>query len=200
MTALAMAITIAGTACSSDEGDDLPPPASPGSAQDTPAPAESLDPRDAEAWDEIQARFDGFMETWIKWAADGRPGGFVDPATAELHEYAEAFLLDEVVAELTQEARDGNLRMGQPEWRDSQLLTLDWDRTVQELSVPEAVFEVCVDDSDWLVVDAETDEPVSAEPRGPHVWTMTARWAEEPEFGPDGWALFQREIDRSRLC
>lgn len=200
LAALTLVIT-AGAACSSDDGDDLPPPpASPADGQASPSPAETLDPRDAEAWDEIQARFDGFMETWIKWAAEGIPGGLQDPAIAELNEYAEAFLRDDAAAELTQELRNGQRRTGRPEWRDTQLLELDWDRTVQELVVPEAVFEVCVDDSDWLVVDAETGEPVPAELSGPHVWTITAWWVEEREFGPDGWALSQREVDGSRSC
>jgi hypothetical protein len=185
-------------ACGND-GDDLPPPPPPtaNGAATTSPPAPTLDARDAEAWEEIRAKFDGFMETWIKWAAEGRPGGFVDPATAELNEHAQLFLLDEAVAQLTEEARDGQLRMGRLEWRDAQLVSMDWDREVQDRVVPEAIFEVCVDDSEWVVVDAETGEPVGVEPSGPQLWTITAWWAEEREFGTDGWAPSQREVGGS---
>jgi hypothetical protein len=199
--AIGLIAVLVGTGACGDGGDDLP--AAPDTPADTPAtspPTATLDARDAGAWQEIQARFDAFMETWIKWSAEGSPGGFVDPATAELHEYADIFLWDEVVAQLDREASDGQLRTGRPEWRDSRLIEIDWDHEIQDRLVPEAIFEVCVDDSNWTLVDAETGEPVAGDRGGPHLWWVTASWVEDQESGPDGWGLTQREVDRSRSC
>jgi hypothetical protein len=198
---IGLCVVVAGvTAC--DQGDDLPPPPpdAPVDSPSPPAPTQSLDARDAEAWQEIQARFDSFMETWIKWSAEGAPGGFVDPATAELHEYADVFLWDEAVAQLGQEADNGQVRTGRPEWRDANLIGIDWEREIQDLVVPEAVFQICVDDSEWVVVDTDSGEPTPAEPGGPQMWRLTAWWIEDREFGPDGWAMVQREVDRSQPC
>lgn len=198
MAGLVAVLVIGAAGCG--DNDDLPPPVSPAASEGGAAspPSPPLDARDAEAWKEIQAKFDGFMETWIKWAAQGSPGGFEDPATAELHDYAAAFLWDEAVAELAQQAQHGQRRTGRPDWRDAHLLVLDWDRTVNGRKVPEARFDVCVDDREWIVVEAGTGEPVSAKPGGPSVWTVTARWSEDPEFGPQGWALIRREIDEAQ--
>jgi hypothetical protein len=198
VTAGLIAVFVVGAAaCGND--DDLPPPGSPplNDGGPTSPPAPTLDARDAEAWQEIQTKFDGFMETWIKWAAEGRPGGFEDPVTAEFNEYSEFMLRDEAVAQIDHETNEGQVRTGRPEWRDARLIGIDWDRTVQELIVPEAVFEVCVDDSGWTVVDAESSEPAGIEPSGPEQWTITAWWVEEREFGTDGWALSQREFGGS---
>jgi hypothetical protein len=194
-----LALPLSSTACAGD-GDDLPPPPSAPAEQLSASTAPTLDERTAEAWEEIQGKFDGFMETWIKWAAQGRPGGFVDPATAELNEYAEFRIRDEAVAALTRESRDGLVREGRPRWYGERLLSVDWDREVQDHAVPEAIFEVCVDDREWTLVDEETREPVQADVVGSHLWTVTAWWFEDREVGPDGWALSQREVDRSEAC
>lgn len=194
----AIALLLGVVACQDD--GELPPPASPPASIPPSSPTPTLDERTAEAWEEIQAKFDGFMEAWIKWAAEGWPGGFVDPASMELNEYAESRMHDQAMAALREEADRGHVRTGQPVWRDARLLGIDWDRTVQDLEVPEAVFEVCVDDHGWIKVDAETGEPVSAEPGSPHIWTVTAWWVENRDFGPDGWALADRTVDRSRPC
>jgi hypothetical protein len=193
------AIAALGSAACGDDSSDLPAPAPPLSVSPV-SPTPTLDERTAEAWEEIQATFDGFMETWIKWAAEGRPGGFVDPATSELNEYAEFRIRDEAVAELTQEARAGNVREGRPGWVFQRLLSVDWEREVEDRAVPEAIFEVCVDDSEWILVDEETRDPVNADVVGPHLWTVTAWWFEDREVGPEGWALSQREVDRGRSC
>jgi hypothetical protein len=192
-----ISVLVASAACGDD--DDLPPPASPppadGAATSPPAP--TLDARDAEAWEEIQTKFDGFMETWIKWAAEGSPGGFEDPAIAELNEYADILLRDEVGAELIQDSRDGRRRTGRPVWSEARPLEFDWDREVQDQVVPEAIFEVCVDDTEWIVVDADSGEPIGGEQAAQQLWTVTAWWAEQRDFGPEGWALAQREIGGS---
>jgi hypothetical protein len=191
---------MAGSAACSDDGDDLPPPPSADEGAATMPSAPTLDARDAEAWAEIQTKFDGFMETWIKWAAEGSPGGFENPATIELAEYAYVFLHDDVAVELFEHRRNGLVRTGRPEWRNALLIGIDWDRMVQDLVVPETIFEVCVDDSDWVVVDADSSDPVEPDAGRPQVWTITAWWAEEREFGPDGWALSRREVGGSRSC
>lgn len=196
VSGLIAVLIIDAAACGND--DDLPPapsPANNGAATSPPAP--TLDARDAEAWEEIQAKFDGFMETWIKWAAAGRPRGFDDPVTGEFNEYAEFQIRDQAIAQLDQETRDGQRRTGRPVWLDARLMGIDWDRKVQDLVVPEAMFGVCVDDTQWRVVDAESGEPAGVQPAGRELWTITAWWAEERDFGTAGWALSQRDVGGS---
>jgi hypothetical protein len=190
----------AGAVACTDDGDDLPPPPPPNAEASPASPTPTFDAPTTEAWEEIQTKFDGMMEAWIKWAAQLSPGGFENPAVSEVGEYADLFLLNDFMNELVDNTAAGHVRTGRPTWRDARLLSIDWERTVQDLVVPEAVFEVCVDDTEWVKVDAETGEPVPGEPVGPHIWTVTAWWVEEQEFGPDGWGLGEREVDRSRSC
>jgi hypothetical protein len=192
----------AGAAACNGGGDDLPPPPPPSPNAEAPSasPTPTFDARTTEAWQEIQTKFDGLMEAWIKWAAEGSPGGFENPAVSEVGEYADLFFLNDFMNELVDDTQAGHVRTGRPTWRDARLLSIDWEREVQDVVVPEAVFEICVDDSEWIKVDADTSEPAPGEPGGPHVWSVTAWWEEEREFGPEGWALIQREVDRSRSC
>ncbi|HEY8473983.1 MAG TPA: hypothetical protein VIL37_15290 [Natronosporangium sp.] len=196
MTGLIAAVMVHASACGND-GDDLPPPAEAPNPATTSPPEPTLDERDAAAWEEIQTKFDGFMETWIKWSAEGRPRSFEDPVTADFNEYSEFQARDHAIGQLDQETRDGQIRTGEPTWFDPRLLGIDWDRKVQDLVVPEAVFEICVDDSQWIVVDAESGEPAGVQPLGRRLWTVRAWWAEEREFGTDGWALSQLEVGGS---
>lgn len=210
LAASAAALILGATACS-DDGSDLPPPPSPvDEPAGSPTLAPTFDARTIEAWQELQARFDELMETWIRWAAEGSPGGFVDPSTVELGRYVVDLFLSDVTVELADHARNGQVRDGRPVWRDAQLLDLDWDRMAQfegeEVNRPLATFDVCVDDSDWVVVDADTGEPATGEPGGAHVWTVQASLGEQrDEQGlpteEDEWRFFERDThDRSRPC
>lgn len=193
-----LAVLAGGAGCGEDQVD-LPTPVSP-RPEPVSAPTSTLGPEEAEAWTEIQTRFDAFMETWIRWAAEGSPGGIENPAAVELGEHTDEFLLNEAATDLAELAQQEQLRTGRPQWRDARPVRFDFERTVQDQVVPEAVFEVCVDGTDWVVVAADSGEPAGTEPDGPQLWTITAWWAEQRDFGPDGWALTKREVDRRRPC
>jgi hypothetical protein len=190
-------------ACANDNGDELPPPASP-PPSGTPSPTTSLDPRDAAAAEEILAAFGSYMEALIELSTEGVPGGTEETTDRleEVHVSSEAY--DELAYDvLNENFLAGQATAGTITW-DATVLEIDWENAFPanpDVAVPEATLQACLDETNWTTVDVETGETVDG-PGGRYLSTVTATWRhgdpQRPELMPR-WEITVRE-DGTEPC
>jgi hypothetical protein len=190
-------------ACAGDDGDDLPPPASP-PRSGTPSPTTPLDPRDAAASDEILAAFDSYMEALIELSIEGVPGGTEETLDRleDVHVSGEAFN-ELAFGLLTANAMAGHATAGRITW-EAKVLEIDWDHTFDQRPdepVPLATVGVCFDETNWTTIDQETGEVVDG-PGARYSSTVTVAWHDEDPDRPEQearWEVAFRE-DEAEPC
>lgn len=197
------ALIVSTAACGSDDGEDLPPPASP-LPSEAPSPTTALDPEDAEAAEEILAAFDSYMEALIELSTEGVPGGTeeTEARLEEVHVSGEAY--DKLAFDLlTENFLAGYATSGTITW-NAEVLEIDWEHTFPtnpDRAVPLATLDVCFDETRWTTVDRETDEAVDG-PGERYRSTVTVTWRDEDPDRPEReprWQVSFRE-DRSERC
>jgi hypothetical protein len=200
---MAAALGAGVAACADSGGDDLPPPASPPPSA-APTPATTLDPEDAAAAEEILAAFDSYMEALIELSTEGVPGG-TEETEARLEEVpVGGDVRDELAFELLNENYlAGRATAGTIDW-DAAVLEIDWEHTFEHSPdevVPLATLRVCVDETNWITIDKETEEIVDG-PGGRYLSAVTATWRDEDPDRPEQeprWQVAFRE-DGTERC
>src|SRR5690606_29906928 len=139
--------------------DDLPPPpaSAPASSQD-PIETIALTPKEEQAVEEAQAKFDEFMNAYVHEATTGEPydSGAGPVIGGHPLKYLTIPLYQEIQAEFVEYYNAGQLAEGDLRWTFLGVKDVDLDRMVGDENVPAVWLQYCIDPSDWQMVDAET--------------------------------------------
>jgi hypothetical protein len=188
------------TACGSDRGDDLPPPpaSAPASSQD-PIETIALTPKEEQAVEEAQAKFDEFMNAYVHEATTGEPydSGAGPVIGGHPLKYLTIPLYQEIQAEFVEYYNAGQLAEGDLRWTFLGVKDVDLDRMVGDENVPAVWLQYCIDPSDWQMVDAETRQTAEGStglPDVPEVAVFRAVWYDDDDGArTEGWRVAERE-------
>jgi hypothetical protein len=153
-------LATATVACGGDDGDDLPPPASPG--QEAGEPSSTLDPEHRQILDV----YNGAVQTMVAAQQAG------DPDYPELTRYfiERTPALINLQGSITRNGDRGVYYAGDLAVVTAEVTTID-----QDADPPTATIESCVDYANYQLVYREDDSPVpDTEPLGRHPETWQA--------------------------
>jgi hypothetical protein len=143
------------------------------------------------------------LEGLVELSKEGVPGG-TDETLARIDALpitglVTAHLMDEL---LTPNYRAGRTTAGELTWT-AEVVGIDWEFSYEhnpDNVFPHATLRVCIDETEWITVDAATGQVVDG-PGARHLSTVTARWREPTEdlFIEPGWYIVTRD-DSTEPC
>lgn len=199
LTIFATALAIVGAGGCADDSD-LPPAASP-PATTTEAPGLDLTPAEQEAIDEARTTFDNFMNAYVEVAQTNEiqetaagnvlGGRALDFLTSPLRE--------DVQREVADNWQAGQVQEGILEWTFVEVASVDLERRVNDIKVPEVVVRYCIDATGWVLVDEASGTP-TGEPGGRHVVTIRLSYQIRGTDPGPSWQVAERDAHSDQSC